>query len=288
MKRFIRAIPFLAFALAIPGTAHAQWNSFTSSNDGRGTAGTPFFSNTSADGTSCNLGFFAQGSWGPCSDETAGTTANQGLITYTDYWGVDAADPGVITSYSGTWNAQWELTLIGSVAGGSSEIGWWWHDGASYHFTSLPAFGAKTLGSTVVITVPGSFTLFGLYISNAFNPDVGGCKVAPNFYCSDADGGISVPTQQWAFLNNGIGNGAACQAYNDGVHYNTCYLWGAEDNKLELLADNQLGRDSDYNDYLITMRLVPEPVTMGLLATGLVAMAGVGFSQRRRKSGIES
>jgi hypothetical protein len=112
---------------------------------------------------------------------------------------------------------------------------------------------------------------WGFYIRNTFNPATGGCG-APNFDCSDGTGGFTGGSfQQFALLRGGP---------NQWGGYN--YLVGAEDNRLGLLPNGSFF-DSDYNDYMIEVTVTPEPLSMALLATGLVGLAGAGYIQRRRR-----
>lgn len=228
-----------------------------------------FWDNVSADNsgaaTGCNVGFFAVGSLDAgCVNQTAGTFANQGGFNY--YWGNGTGgfgSPAFMFSGADGYN----LTLLGAVAGRTSQIGIFTKTAAGgYLFQDIPAFGSKTVGSTFTIA-PG--TDWGFFIKNAFNPN-SACAAFTN--CSDASGGFSsAPFQQFALFSTSNVNAGLGQ-----------YLVGAEDNGLELLP-NGFFRDSDYNDYLISVTATPEPLTMGLLATGLVSLAGVGYVRRRRE-----
>ncbi len=260
------------------GDGGAFTNAINPSNIGRATPGA-FWDNNSADNnppTNCNAGFFAIGNFSVnCRNQTAGTFGNQGGYSY--YFGNGASGFGSPAfMFSGVHG--YDLSLIGAVSGRNSEIGIFTRSyqpvgaagGFVYNFTALPGFGSKTIGSTFHIS-PGMD--WGFYIKNLFNPQAGGCGTSLN--CSDATGGFStLPFQQFALFSK------------YGVKQPTPFgqfLVGAEDNALEVLPNN-FSFDSDYNDYLIAVTATPEPVTMGLLATGLVGIAGVGFIRRRREN----
>jgi hypothetical protein len=275
-----------AFGLAAPSAraqvvvAGADAGSFVNlaapNNSGRAT--TEFWDNISADetgaNTSCNIGFFATGTLSAgCMNETAGSSGNQG--GFVSYWGDNGPggtsagqDPSSFLFGGGSW----DITLIGAFSGQRSEVGWFTVSGSIYSFNPITLWGNKVLNTKVSIYTGSSN--WGLYIRNDFNPNAGGCA-APNYNCSDATGGYSgVPFQQFAlFSQRSPGN-------------LPLYLVGAEDNALELFGQGTgpaFYRDSDYNDYILSVQAVPEPMTMGLLAMGLVGLAGAGFVRNRRK-----
>jgi hypothetical protein len=271
---------FLALALgvfAVPAVGNAQVldlgdggsfaNAINPSNVGRATGA--FWDNASADQvtgvTNCNVGFFATGAMDAgCINQAAGTFANQG--GYTNYWGkgVDGRDPAAFM-FSGTYSYQ--LKLVGSIAGGTSEVGWFTiAAGGGYVFNPIASFGAKIVNSTYAI---GGGADWGLYIRNTFNSATGGC-LSSDYDCSDATGGYTgAPFQQFVLM----------MGRTPGT-----YLAGIEDNQLNV-GPNGSFHDSDYQDYLIeiTTTAAPEPLSMVLMATGLVGMAGAGMIRRRRE-----
>jgi hypothetical protein len=272
----VRISLFLAFGLAaLPVAASAQvldlggggafTDPITASNAGRTTGW--FYDNTSADRTAsasqCNVGFFALGTiQAGCANQSAGTFANRG--GYVGGTGFGNGDQPAPFMFSGQFN--YNLRLVGSIAGRSSEFGIFTiDDNGDYIFSAIPSFGAKVVNSTHSVLAGSDW---GFYIRNSFNPNTGGC-FGTQYDCSDADGGYTSPAfQQFVLLRSADGSR---------------YLVGAEDNKLDLLP-NPSFRDSDYNDYMVEVTVVtPEPMSMALMATGLVGLAGAGFVQRRRR-----
>jgi hypothetical protein len=275
-------LTFALIAAAAPAAAHAQVLDFGAgafsgpivpSNAGR-TSGW-FWDNLSSDqngaASACNVGFFAVGTMDPdCSNQAPGTLANQGGFVGASALG-DGQNPSpFMFSGANTYN----LTLLGSLAGLDSEVGIFTRtfDGSAwlYSFTGIASFGARVIGSTYNV---GAGLDWGFFIRNSFNPAAGGCD-SPDADCSDATGGFSgEPFQQFVLLRSA----------NPGSNGFYRYLVGIEDNRLELL-DNPSYWDSDYNDYMIEVTVTPEPLSMALMATGLVGLAGAGFLKRRRRS----
>jgi hypothetical protein len=273
--RLFKASCLLAGLLALPAIASAQVldlggggafvNPITATNLGRDAGW--FWDNGSSDARSgnpnCNAGFYALGTLSAgCGNQAAGTLANQGGFTE-GFAAAGGLGPAPFM-FSGSYG--YNLTLSGALSAGISEIGIFTRTdngqgGWNYNFTAIPTFGAKLVNSTFQI---GGGSDWGFYIRNTFNPATGGCG-GPLFDCSDATGGFAGASfQQFALFGGG----------------GSSYLVGAEDNKLGLLGS---GFDSDYNDYLIEVTVTPEPLSMALLASGLIGLAGAGYVQRRRR-----
>jgi hypothetical protein len=262
----LAAFPVAASAQVLDlGGGGAFTDAITANNTGR--AAGWFYDNTSADRTGsaslCNVGFFALGTiQAGCANQAAGTFANRGGFVGGTGWG-DGDQPAPFM-FSGQYG--YNLRLVGSLAARNSEFGIFSiDDNGGYVFTAIPSFGSKQVNSTFSV---GAGSDWGFYIRNTFNPNTGGCLGA-QYDCSDANGGYtSAPFQQFVLLRSADGSR---------------YLVGAEDNKLDLLP-NPSFRDSDYNDYMVEVTVVtPEPMSMALMATGLVGLAGAGFVQRRRR-----
>lgn len=270
------ATPLAASAQVLDlGGGGSFLNPITASNAGR--AASWFWDNGSADArgasTQCNLGFFALGTMSAgCANQAAGTLANQGGFAGGLGFATGAGFGPAPLMFSGSY--IYNLRLTGSLAGRNSEIGIFTRtsDGLGgwiYAFNPIPAFGAKSVNATLQV---GGGSDWGFYIRNSFNPATGGCG-APNTDCSDATGGFTGASfQQFALLQGGLNQWG-------GAHN---YLVGAEDNSLGLLPNGSFF-DSDYNDYMVEVTVTPEPLSMALLATGLVGLAGAGYLQRRRR-----
>lgn len=236
-----------------------------------------FWDNLSADqavaATQCNVGFFAVGTFDAgCLNQTPGTLANQGgFAGGTAFGSGDGYQPAPFM-FSGEYS--YGLRLVGAVAGRNSEFGIFTIAGDnSYIFTAIPSFGAKQINSTYSVLAGGDW---GFYIRNTFNSATGGCA-APDYDCSDATGGYTgTPFQQFVLMRSAPGQSGEFR-----------YLVGAEDNRLELMPNGSF-YDSDYNDYIVevTVTTTPEPMSMALMATGLVGLAGAGWVQRRRRRNV--
>lgn len=271
----IRSLSIALGLAAFPVVASAQvldlggGGSFSqpivATNSGR--AVSQFYDNTSADrsgaNTDCSVGFFALGTMHTgCANQSAGTGANQG-----GFVGGSAFSNGtqpVPFMFSG--GQAYNLRLVGSLAARSSGFGIFTVVGGVYSFTAIPSFGSKQVNSTFHVAAGSDW---GFYIGSTFNSQPDGCGLHRD--CSDATGGYTgAPFQQFVLMRAAGPGGFK-------------YLVGAEDNVLETLP-NASFRDSDYNDYMVEVTTVtPEPLSMALMATGLVGLAGAGFIQRRRR-----
>jgi hypothetical protein len=270
------ALGFAAFPVAASaqvldlGGGGAFTQPISASNAGR-TNGW-FYDNLSADqtvaATECNVGFFALGTLDAgCANQSPGTFANQGGYTGGTGWGSGDGFQPAPFMFSGQY--AYNLRLVGAIAGKTSEFGIFTIDETgAYVFTAIPSFGAKQINSTYSILAGGGD--WGFYIRNTFNSASGGC-LSPTHDCSDATDGYAGPSfQQFVLMRSAGGPGGFR------------YLVGVEDNALDLLNNPQF-RDSDYNDYIVEVTVTPEPMSMALMATGLVGLAGAGFIQRRRR-----
>lgn len=217
---------------------------FTANNSGR--AATEFWDNNSADNngttTSCNIGFFAAGSFsGSCDNVTSGTAANTGGFSL--YW-ADGPEDRDASAFMFAGEFDYDVSLVGAVHGSASEVGWFTVSGGVYTFHPVAEWGSSVLNSSVTISTGGDD--WGFYIRNAFNAQSGGCS-DPDTDCSDAEGSFgSVQFQQFALFTNDAGD---------------AYLVGVEDNEL-LLDETDHPLDSDYNDYIF--RVAPHDVPESL------------------------
>lgn len=214
-----------------------------------------FWDNPSNDGPDCNIGFYALGTMvpPPCLDQAPGSDANQGF-GYTKYWG-DAGPGGTLAgrdaaSFMFKGTNSYVVTLRGSYAGGTSELGWFTKVGDAYTFHPVNPWGAKTINSSVTIFTGGQD--WGFYIHSDQAPLAGGCGLIDLLHdCSDAFGGYDIinhtylrPVQQFALFSDPSDPSR--------------YLVGAEDNQLEILTAS--GFDADYQDYVWSIVATPVPV----------------------------
>ncbi len=239
----IQAIPTPAEVVVAIGDA-GSFVPFTADNSGRET--TEFWDNNSADNngstTSCNIGFFAAGTFsGDCDNVTEGTEANQG--GFSQYW-ADGPEDRDASAFMFDGDFEYEVSLVGAVHGSPSEVGWFTVSGGVYTFHAVTDWGNAVLNSSITINTGGDD--WGFYIKNAFNAQAGGCS-DPDTDCSDAEGSFgSVQFQQFALFTNDGGD---------------AYLVGVEDNEL-LLDETDHPLDSDYNDYIF--RVEPQDVPESL------------------------
>jgi hypothetical protein len=235
--------------VVLPGADGGAFGAAFAANNSLRTT-TEFWDNPSADErpaqqiVGCNVGYFGSGTISAgCAFEAPNSFANRG--GYTRFFGEGGGNDPAAFQFDGT--GSYALRLEGSYTELPSEIGIFVRQAnGSYTLTKLQDVSNRQVGATFTVTpaLTGGRP-WGFYIKNGFNPQGGGC-VGADTHCSDAVGDYvgqgDTPYQQFALLLNAAG---------------TKYLVGAEDNKLELLPDNQVGYDSDYNDYMISVTPLP-------------------------------
>jgi len=237
-----------------------------------------FWDNVSSDynpfsgGSKCNIGFFVTGAFGhgACLLETAGTQIPSGFGG--NYWG-DNGPGGTsagkdASSFTFGGQYQYDVTLIGAFSSGTSEVGWFTHDGTGYHFTAVPAWSNKSIGTTVNINTGGPN--WGLYIKNGALTPTGSCDVANGRACSDATGNSNPPTapfQQFSLFINHDGSQLIAGIEDNGL----TPLWAGNDT-----IGNPTNKDSDYQDYILSIvpKVIPPPpvcdfITFGRLVTAV-------------------
>lgn len=215
----------------------------------------PFWDNRSSDGQFCNIGYILLGQVdaGNCINKTSATGAFGILAGGGEYY----SDGGMETPFVFSGASRFRVTVLNAVAGLTSEIGFFTGGPGTYAFTNFGTDSKAAVGgSSVLATGPGG--IFGLYITASRLND--GCN--SDTACSDADG-IVLLQQHALFRSTTTGR----------------YYVGMEDrNNFE----GEAGSDRDFNDVILEITPVPEPMSMALLATGLLGLGGVNVMRRRR------
>jgi len=211
---------------------------------------TEFWDNLSDDGINCNVGFWATGAMGTCTNEAPGSLANQG--GYTKYWGNGPEDRKT-SSFMFDGSYAYRVTLLASYAAEDSEIGWFTVSGGVYTFHAVAGWGTKAIGTSTIIHPPDGAD-WGLYMTHAGHVGTNTC--APNTDCTDATGDMHTdtpPTQQFALFTNAG---------------ETKYLVGIEDNE----ETTVLVGDDDFQDFIFSV----EPFEIPMFVIGDVEPHGIG------------
>jgi PEP-CTERM motif len=201
----------------------------------------------------------------------------------TDFFlgGSGESEPGVggFRFAAGTYN----INLLGRVAG-TAGTSWGVILDNGTVFTA-----AQLSGGNTVLSGP-----FSVWIAQAL-PQAG----AGTIYTSDRrTGALAVGSraetinQQFAVFTNGTGvdglGGLSRDAFGTVINStgsSATYYVGMEDNTNAGRGFGVAGAgrvsDRDYNDIIISIQAVPEPATVGLMALGLLVLAGVASKRRK-------
>lgn len=225
-----------------------------------GTQVDEFWNNASDDGATCNIGYFVQGGFGPCSNEhPAAFPASLGWTNATYLaGGVPSASFRTVVLFGA---GSYTLSFLGQVAGASPSR----FMGVSSTDGSLDVnhmFGAAPETFTFTTTKDWQFFLQP-------SQPIG----ASTFYSNDE-------TRQFAVFANS--NGGDGEFAGD-------WLVGGEDNncsELDVEAGCTRVSDFDFNDGFVRVSAVPEPSSYALMAAGLLVIGGA--TRRRRRSAAAS
>jgi len=243
----------------------------------------------------CNVGYFAVGTISSaCLESNAPSFANKGGFAGGNYWGdnggIGGGQDGSSFMFSGQYT--YNVTLVGTYAGGVSEMGLFTKVGTTYTFHPVAAWGSKTVNNSITFntnllagTEKGAN--WGFYVKNSALDATGSC--APQTACSDATGSyLGGPFQQFALFVNSNGTKLEVGTEDNGLNP----LWAGPS------AGNPTNKDSDYQDYIFTVVpsqiAIPGGCTLGFWKThtglgpqanawpspyvpGVTTLAGAGF-----------
>ncbi|MEP6831845.1 MAG: hypothetical protein ABJB74_00565 [Gemmatimonas sp.] len=236
------AAPHAGFNLV--ADANASWNPFVTANND----GVEFWDNYSIDGERCNIGWYANGPFGPaCSYPLAGSPAHPAEFIADQYYGKNAgADPAPFTFQAGTY----EVVFLDGFRGyGTEPVGWFTKAGLSYTLNPIAPAVSSVINGTVTFT---SATPWGFWIQPQ-NPISGGdaCGGSVVTMCSDDS-----KVQQFALMRKAD---------------NSKFLVGIEDQPgvaIPPAAEPPGGGDKDFNDFFLSVRKVASTETLDGRMTG--------------------
>jgi hypothetical protein len=247
------------FADTVNTGAGNVWTNLTAGSE----AGGNFFSNTSDDGTNCNIGFLLTGATLPsgCLAENVvgnltGIPTNATAYSYLNNGLGGSAGNFDFTSDANAGSPSHSVTLHLEIAGGRESNTFGYRLGG----VDTLLFGGPTANPvSATFTIPANSDF-------SFWFQAGG-----NTYYSDGAG-----SARFALFR--FGQGAPVAA--DGTNLNA-YVLGMEDGALNGRVGKTYG-DEDFQDLIVSIQVVPEPATVSALAAAvLVTVAAV---RRRRKA----
>lgn len=255
LKKFTKlAAVALVASVAAMGSAGAQpgvdplggqWLGVTPTG-----AESAYWDHVSDDGLTCNIGYFVTTGFGPCSNEHPNPFASSLGWSGATYLATTpiGSPPGRVVFAFGAGN--YDISYLGNVAGanpmrkfGISEIG-------------SGSVNWLTVGSTTSYSSAAGFE----FVLQAWSPT------------GAMDFRSKAGTRQLSVFANGTDGYSAKE-----------FLVGSEDNACTAVGEGCARvSDYDFNDAMALVKVVPEPSTYALMATGLVGLFGV--ARRRRKA----
>jgi hypothetical protein len=217
----------------------------------------------------CNIGYYVLGTIpATCLETDALSFANRGGFTGGNYWGDNGGIGGGQDGSSFLFSGQYtyDVKLVGTYAGGTSEVGVFTKVGTTYTFHPVPAWGTKTVNNTITFNtnlLPGAEkgANWGFYVKNTSLNATGSC--AAQSACSDATGSYTgAPFQQFSLFISSDG-----KKLEVGLEDNALSpLWAGNDP-----INNPTNRDSDYQDYILSVTpsviAIPGGCTLGFWKT---------------------
>lgn len=252
-------VAFLGISLAFTVAARADvvvgtgdWSSWTAANLNQA-GGAGFWDNSSLDGGQCNIGYWLLGTQGACQNVAPGSSPGPGALSF--YRGANA---NTATNFELNSPGGAQLTLQIEVAG--------WHPQNQFgYYDSVVAAGSAA----------------GMLYDGSDNPGNAAAK-------------IITPTGQFGFwLKNA--NGAILKSGVDGLvdGANSTFALFSEIpagpsgstpdlSRYWIAAEDMLGGDRDFQDFVVRVQAVPEPMLGLLLCAGAGALLVV--KRRNRKT----
>jgi hypothetical protein len=239
-----------ASADLISGSPGADWQNWTASSAVLNEDNNPYWDGDSWDGDDKNIGNYLAN-----TGAFSGSSNGPGAI---DYWGINgSADPSF---YFPLNSPEYDVVIKFEIAGfrDYNTFGWYEEDSGNRHQLFAGIDGPTSMASFS----PGEN--FGFYLISKEN----NVFYTQSELNRDLDSGNSIDTSVQHFA-----------VFRDATDFS--YWIGVED----LLSGCGYTTDLDYNDFGVRVNPVPEPATMLLLGSGLIAIAGFGRKKVLKKRG---